>query len=106
MVIERIAARAADLVGSYGTTGHRPELVDAVAIATARCTLINHELELFTRFCYQKQGERFVNLRGNCLIPRGVFTPWGRKGKLTRTEGDTVRRYLLSLRRPAHASHE
>jgi hypothetical protein len=44
MVIEKIAARAADLVGSYGTTGHKPELVDAVAIATARCTLINHEL--------------------------------------------------------------
>ena len=101
MVIERIAARAAELTGAYGVTGQRPELVDAVAIAMARCTLINHELELFTRFCYQKQGERYINLRSNSQIPRGVFTPWGSKGKLTRTEGDTVRRYLLSLRRPS-----
>ena len=105
MVIEKIAARAAALTGAYGVTGHKPELVDAMAIATARCSLVNSELELFTHFVYQKQGERFVNLRGNCLIPRGVWTPWSRQGKLTRTEGETVRRYLLSLRRPAPLYH-
>ena len=105
MVIEKIAVRAAALTGSYGVTGHKPELVDAMAIATARSALVNCELELFTHFVYQKQGERFVNLRSNCQIPRGIFTPWSSKGKLTRTEGDTVRRYLLSLRRPSPLYH-
>lgn len=93
--------RAANLTGSYGTTGIYPELVDATIIASARCELVNQELNLFTRFCYQKQDVRFINLRSNCQIPKGVWTPWGSSGKslLTRTERDTTRRYLLSLAR-------
>jgi hypothetical protein len=99
MTIQRIAIRAAELTGSYGVTGYKPELVDAMAIATARATLANQELALFTHYCYVKVGERFVNLYGNCYVRQ--WTPWSRKGKLTRAEGDTVRRYLLSLRRPS-----
>ena len=99
MAIERIALRAAALTGAYGVTGHKPELVDAMAIATARATLANQEIELFTHWCYTKVGERFVNLHGNVYVRQ--WTPWSRKGALTRAEGDTVRRYLLSLRRPS-----
>lgn len=102
MVIEKIAVRAAALTGAYGVTGHKPELVDAMAIALTRTELINQEIELFTHFCYQKEGDRFINLSGNCKLGRKVWAPWGSsgKGKLTRTERDVTRRYLLSLTRP------
>ena len=70
---EQFVVRAAELVGAYGNYGTRPDLVDAETIALARCTMINQELDLFVRFIY-----------------RG-------KSNLTRTERDTLRRYLFSL---------
>jgi hypothetical protein len=100
MAIENLLVRASQLTGAYGNTGHPPERVDVAAIAAGHCALINIELELFIRFCYVKQGERFIHLSGNSQIPQGVFTPWGSKGALTRTESDTIRTYLLRIRDP------
>lgn len=98
--MENILNRARELTGAYGNFGTRPELVDAETIALARCTMVNQELDLFVRFIYRKsEAGRFINLRSNCQIPKGIWAPWGSSGKsnLTRTERDTLRRYLFSL---------
>ena len=106
MSLDKFMARAIDLTGAYGNYRTAPELVDAETIALARCTMINHELDLFIRFCYrQSEQGRFINLRSNSQIPKGIWAPWGSSGKssLTRTERDTLRRYLFALgntRRP------
>ncbi len=111
MVIEKLAARAMELTGAYGVTGHHPDQVDAVAIATARCALIRQSLELFTMFCYQQNAHGvFVNLSGNTGIPTGVWTPWGSAGKprgsrekqraqLTKDERLIVRTWLVGLKK-------
>jgi len=100
MSMDKFVVRAAELTGAYGNYKTAPELVDAETIAAARCTLANQELELFTHFCYQQDERgRFINLAGNAQIPSGVWAPWGSSGKskLTRTERDVMRRWLLSF---------
>lgn len=95
-----IVDRAAEVTGAYGNYRTLPERVDAETLAMARCTSINQEVEAFIRFAYRKdEGGRFINLRSNSQIPKGIWTPWGSSGKssLTRTERDTLRRYLFSL---------
>jgi hypothetical protein len=102
-MIDKIVARAAELTGAYGNFRTAPERVDAETIALARCTMINQELDLFVRFCYrQSEQGRYVNLRSNSQLPKGVWAPWGSSGKsgLTRTERDVLRRYLFSLNTP------
>lgn len=91
--------RAAMDVGAYGNHRTSHDLVDAESIATARCQLVNGELESFTRYCYQQQGSWFVNLSGNSQIPTGVWSPWGSsgKGRLSRMERDVVRAWLNAL---------
>jgi hypothetical protein len=105
MSLDKFVVRAAELTGAYGNFKTAPELVDAETIALARCTMVNHELQLFIHFCYKRSEQgRLINLRSNSQIPKGVWAPWGSSGKsgLTRTERDTLRRYLFSLntRRP------
>lgn len=99
--LDKFLVRAQMDVGAYGNYRTTHDLVDAEAIAEARCTLVNGELESFTRFCYQQQGSWFVNLSGNSQIPTGVWAPWGSsgKGRLTRMERDTVRAWLHALNR-------
>jgi hypothetical protein len=100
MSLDKFVVRAAELTGAYGNYRTAPELVDAETIAMARCTLANQELELFTRFCYQQDvNGRFINLAGNTQIPVGVWCPWGSSGKskLTRTERDVMRKWMLSF---------
>jgi hypothetical protein len=94
--LDKFLDRAALDVGAYGTHRTAHDLVEAEAIAGARCQLVNGELEAFTRFCYQKQGSWFVNLSGNTQIPTGTWVPWGSsgKGRLSRLERDTVRSWL------------
>ncbi len=103
MSLDKFVDRAATLIGAYGNFRTAPELVDAETIALARCTMINHELQLFIHFCYsQSEQGRYVNLRSNSQVPKGVWAPWGSSGKsgLTRTERDVTRRYLFSLITP------
>lgn len=99
--LDKFLDRAALDVGAYGNHKTSHELVEAEAIAAARCQLINGELDAFTRFCYQQQGSWFVNLSGNTQIPSGTWTPWGSsgKGRLSRMERDVVRAWLKALAR-------
>ncbi len=99
--LDKFLVRAQLDVGAYGNYRTTHDLVDAEAIAEARCTLVNGELESFTHFCYQKLSGWFVNLSGNTQIPTGVWAPWGSsgKGRLTRMERDTVRAWLHALNR-------
>jgi len=100
MTIDKFIDRAANIVGSYGNFRTTPDQVDAETVALARCALANQELDLFTRFCYQQTDNgRFINLAGNSQIPVGVWSPWGSSGKsaLTRSERDTMRKWLLSF---------
>jgi len=100
MSLDKFVVRAAELTGAYGNFKTAPERVDLETIALARCTLVNQELELFIKFCYKlADNGRFSHLRSNSQIPKGIWAPWGSSGKsgLTRTERDTLRRYLFSL---------
>lgn len=94
----KFAAQSAALIGAYGVHGTRPELIDAETLAMANCTIINQDLELFVRFLYRRTDKGlWMHLQADGQIPKGIWTPWGAKGKLTRTQSDIVRRYLLSL---------
>lgn len=99
--LDKFLVRAQMDVGAYGNYRTTHDLVDAEAIAGARCVLVNGELESFTHFCYQKVDGWFCNLSGNTQIPTGVWAPWGSsgKGRLTRMERDTVRAWLHALNR-------
>ena len=99
--LDKFLDRAALDVGAYGNHRTAHELVEAEAIAAARCQLVNGELEAFTRFCYQQQGSWYVNLSGNTQIPTGTWAPWGSsgKGRLSRMERDIVRAWLNALAR-------
>jgi hypothetical protein len=102
MSLEKFVTRAAELSGAYGNFRATPERVDAETIAAARCQLANQDIELFVHFCYrQSDNGYFINLAGSSQIPTGVWTPWGSSGKskLTRSERDIVRAWLLSLKR-------
>jgi len=99
--LDRFLVRAQLDVGAYGNHRTTHDLVEAEAIAAARCTLVNGEMETFTHFCYQQVGGWFCNLSGNSQIPTGTWAPWGSsgKGRLTRMERDTVRAWLHALNR-------
>lgn len=99
--LDKFLDRAALDVGAYGNHRTAHDLVEAEAIASARCQLVNGELEAFTRFCYQQHGNWFVNLSGNSQIPTGTWSPWGSsgKGRLSRLERDIVRAWLNALGR-------
>lgn len=94
----KFVAQVADFTGSFGVHGTRPELVDAETWATANCTLVNYQLEMFIRFAYKRTDKgNLMNLQNDGQIPKGIWTPWGAKGQLTRAKSDITRRYLLSL---------
>ncbi len=97
--LTKFLERAQQEIGAFGNFRTTHELVEAEAIAAARCSLVNAELDSFTHFCYQKEGEWFCNLSGNTQIPTGIWAPWGAsgKGRLTRMERDTVRAWLRAL---------
>jgi Uri superfamily endonuclease len=97
--LEKFVERAAIEVGAYGNHRTAHDLVDAETIAAARCQLANGELDSFTRFCYQREGNWLVNLSGNSQIPSGTWAPWGSsgKGRLSRLERDVVRLWLTAL---------
>lgn len=106
---EQFVVRAAEFVGAYGVAGTAPANVDGETIAMARCELIKQSLDLFIRFCYQRDASGFYcNLSGNTFIPRGVYAPFGSAGKqrtatgtraqLTRDERAVVRGWLQILK--------
>lgn len=99
--MDKFLVRAQLDVGAYGNYRTSHDLIDAEAIAAARCALVNGEMETFTHFCYQKEGNWFRNLSGNSQIPSGTWAPWGSsgKGRLSRMERDTVRAWLNALAR-------
>lgn len=98
MTIERYIERAAEVVGSYGNYKQAPDVVDAITIVMPRVALINGQLDEFTRYVYRMDDSgRHINLAGNTQIPTGVWTPWGSKGKLTRTERDVMRAFMRSF---------
>jgi len=102
MVIDNILKCASELTGSYGITGYKPNQVDIMALTTAKCLLINNDIEMFTNFMFIKEGLRFVNLSSNNIIQKSIFTPWGSSGKskLQRADRDVIRRYYYTLSRP------
>lgn len=105
----QFAERASEMVGAYGSFQTAPANVDAETEAAARCELIGQVMELFIRYCYRQDDNGIlVHLSGNCMIPQGIFTPWGAAGKgqgapgraqLTFTERKVVRVWLRAARK-------
>jgi hypothetical protein len=108
MTVNRLVARAADLVGAYGNFNTSPSQVDAETLAMGSCAQIKQVLELFIKFVYRKSTDGlYINITGNGSIPAGVYVPWAHKGKpkdakgsraqLTETERNVVREWLKLL---------
>jgi hypothetical protein len=96
----QLVNRAAALSGAYGTARTTPERIDAQALAQLVVELVNQELELFAHHCYKTNAQgRFLHILADGQLCSGNWCPWGSSGKsqLTRTQRDTVRRWLLLL---------
>ena len=98
---EKVVNRAADFAGSYGHTRTAPERSDGLALAALAAKAADQQLELFARWCYEQAtpGGSFTHILPDGQIPTGVWTPWGASGKsrMTRTDRDILRRWLLAL---------
>lgn len=107
--LKQFVNRASEVVGAYGNFQTAPANVDAETEALARCELIGQVMDLFIRYCYKQDDNGiFVHLSGNCMIPGGIYTPWGSAGKgqgapgraqLTYTERMVVRVWLRAARK-------
>lgn len=103
---EKVVNRAADFTGSYGHTRTAPERSDALALAALSAKAADQQLELFARWCYEQAtpGGIYVNVLADGQIPTGAWTPWGASGKskMTRTDRDILRRWLLTMQQGRH----
>jgi hypothetical protein len=92
----KIAARAGEIVGSYGHARTMPERVSAMTRAELVAAHVMQELESFTRFVYLRdpQGRLLHVLPDGQFAPR-VHTPWRGTSTLTRAQRDRVRAWLL-----------
>lgn len=107
--LKQFVERASEVTGAYGNFQTAPANVDAETEAAARCELIGQVMEMFVRYCYRRDDNGiFIHLSGNCMVPQGIFTPWGSAGKgqgapgraqLTFTERMVVRVWLRAARK-------
>jgi hypothetical protein len=95
--METIVNKAASFAGSYGNTRTRPERVDALAIAQLSATAAMQQLELFSRWCYQRADNgHLMHILPSGQLPSGAYTPWGASGRsgMSRGDRDVVRVWL------------
>lgn len=92
--------RAAAITGSYGRTRQHIDRIDAASYAITAIELAHQELDGFIRFVYKRSDNGyFVNVKQDGLIHH-VWTPWGCKSVLARSQRDTLRAWMLTKKRP------
>lgn len=104
MTMESVVNRAAYFLGTYGNVRVKPSEVDQLALARLSAVAAEHQLDLFARWCYQRDDGRLIHVLANGQIPSGAWSPWGASGKskMTRRDRDTLRRWLWAKREARH----
>jgi hypothetical protein len=91
----RIVGRAAEITGSYGHMRVKPERVDAMTRATLAVEQVHQEMVNFLRFLYlAAPSGRLLHVLPDGQLARRVYTPWRGPSTLTRTQQDTLRKWL------------
>lgn len=96
----KMVDRAAAITGSYGRTQQHVDRIDAAAYAITAIKLAHQEMDGFIRFVYKRSDNGyFVHIKQDGLIHH-VWTPWGCKSVLARSQRNTLRTWILSKKRP------